>query len=392
MNKTPRAIRPHIVLLGRCNVGKSTLINALCGQEVALVSPVSGTTTDPVYKSMELLPFGPVVLVDTAGLDDASLLGLERQRLTSRALRKAELALLVVAELPLLPAEQELLADLSLRQIPSIIVINTHESTLPLVLDSAQAVNAVTGHGISALKDALAEKLTQVTVEPPLLNDLLHGEGVVLLVVPIDKAAPKGRLILPQVQVLRDILDGGHSAIICRETELVSTLRSLREPPQLVVTDSQVFGIVANILPPDLPLTSFSIIMARHKGNLPQLTRATEVLATLKPHDKILIAEACTHHSQEDDIGRVKIPALLRERVGGELRFNWQSGQTFPEELDYKLIIHCGACMITRQEMQSRLAQAEELGIPIINYGVLLAYYNGILERSLRPFASVGTK
>jgi len=386
MNKAPRSVRPHIVLLGRCNVGKSTLINALCGQEVALVSPVLGTTTDPVYKSMELLPFGPVVLVDTAGQDDASFLGVERQRLTSRALRKAELALLVVNELPLLPSEEELLADLALRKIPSLVVINTHDQSLPSIHAGAIPVNALIGEGIPALKDALAEKLSQVVMEPPLLYDILRGDGVVLLVVPIDKAAPKGRLILPQVQVLRDILDGGHRAIVCRETELGLTLRSLSEPPQLVVTDSQVFGLVAKTLPPDMPLTSFSIIMARHKGNLPQLAGATEALAKLKPQDKVLIAEACTHHSQEDDIGRVKIPALLRERVGGDLCITWQNGQTFPEELDYKLIIHCGACMITRQEMHGRLALAAELGIPIINYGVLLAYYNGILERSLRPF------
>ncbi|MBT9157656.1 MAG: GTPase Der [Firmicutes bacterium] len=386
MNSAPRSVRPHIALLGRCNVGKSTLINALCGQNIALVSPVSGTTTDPVYKSMELLPFGPVVLVDTAGLDDNSILGRARIKLTARALRKAELALLVVDSIPLLPIEQETLTDLCRRQIPYLVVFNSRDSDIDELPQDISLVNAHSGLGIPALKETIAAKLAAVVVEPPLISDRLRGDGAVILVVPIDKAAPKGRLILPQMQVLRDILDAGHQALVCRETELHLALKTLSGRPQLVITDSQVFQMVVETIPSDVPLTSFSIIMARHKGSLPALSAATAVLAGIKAHDKILIAEACTHHSQDEDIGRIKIPSILRRQAGGELDFTWVSGQEFPDELDYKLIVHCGACMITRKEMLSRSAQASEAGIPMINYGLLLAYYSGILERSLQPF------
>ncbi len=390
MNKAPQAVRPHVVILGRCNVGKSTLINALCEQNVALVSAQPGTTTDPVSKSMELLPYGPVVLVDTAGLDDDTPLGKERVKLTERALRKADLALLVVEVHAQHPLGQELLARLTKRGVPSLVVINCHgeingaareDSGYPTI-----EVNALTGQGVRELREHIAAALKSGYEELPLVRDILTGKGPVVLVTPIDKAAPKGRLILPQVQVLRDILDGGGVAIVCRETELATVLTQLSTPPELVITDSQVFPQVACILPPNSALTSFSLLMARYKGDLQALVRGAEAIVDLRPLDPVLIVEGCTHHSQEDDIGRVKVPRLLEGRTGGKLRFTWASGPNFTATIsDYKLIVHCGACMINRREMMARLEQAQAAGVPIVNYGVLLAHFAGILERSLAP-------
>lgn len=388
MHDTPRAIRPHIVILGRCNVGKSTLINGLCGQEIALVSAQAGTTTDPVYKSMELLPYGPVVFVDTAGLDDESILGQERTRLTERAIRKADLALLVLDQPELTPLEAAMLQTLEKREIPTLRVLNIFSENVPESSELPEgylAVNAKLGLKIRPLRETMASLLIRTYDELPLVRDLLKGNAPVVLVTPIDSAAPKGRLILPQVQMLRDILDGGCTAMVCREFELEVALQQLAEKPQMVITDSQVFKLVAALVPDEIPLTSFSILMARYKGNIPQLLEGVEALEALQPGDKVLIAEACTHHSQEDDIGRVKIPRLLQAKVGGPLDFTWTTGQDFSGDLSaYKLIIHCGACMINRKEMLARLHDAEEQGIPIVNYGMLLAHLNGILERSLR--------
>jgi len=386
MNSTPRAIRPHIVILGRCNVGKSTLINALCEQQVALVSEHPGTTTDPVYKSMELLPLGPVVLVDTAGLDDESLLGTERVRLTERALRKADLALMVIENTALLPVEQDLVNRLNAKKLPYLVVFNSREENIAPSASLVVAVNARTGFGVRDLREKMATLIQSSFTEQPLVRDLLHGHAPVVLVTPIDKAAPKGRLILPQVQVLRDILDGGHTAVVCRESELSQVFTALSTPPQLVVTDSQVFGTVVAIVPPEIPLTSFSILMARHKGDLDEFLAGIAAIPKLQPGDHVLIVEACTHHSQEDDIGRVKIPRLLEQRVGGRLLFSWSAGPNFTATLDQvKLIVHCGACMFNKKEMSARLEDAREAGVPMVNYGMLLAYFNGILERSLAP-------
>lgn len=417
MNDTPRGIRPHIVILGKCNVGKSTLINALCGQEIALVSTQAGTTTDPVYKSMELLPFGPVIFVDTAGIDDMSLLGQDRVKLTQRALRKADLAVLVIDEAEPLPVEAEMLEKLLQQGLPTMVVLNTTAEVLPTsehslgstswgslfqrlfashnsrkrdtksaTGDYVSVVNAKLGFGIRDLREQMAVRLTHSFDEMPLVRDLLTGTAPVILVTPIDSAAPKGRLILPQVQMLRDLLDGGFTALVCREFELEQALTQLAQKPQLVITDSQVFKQVAAILPADTPLTSFSILMARNKGDLAQLLAGANAIAQLKPGDRILIAEACTHHSQEDDIGRVKIPRLLTAHVGGELDFTWNAGPEFPADLaEFKLIVHCGACMINRKEMLARLSDAKAARIPIVNYGMLLAQMGGILERSIQP-------
>lgn len=409
MNEAPRGIRPHIVILGRCNVGKSTLINALCGQEIALVSAQAGTTTDPVYKSMELLPYGPVVFVDTAGLDDESILGQERVKLTERAIRKADLALLVLEHPSLNDVEQKMLQTLKKKTIPTLLVVNVFNEIvpempeipkmseipemsemskipeLPKIPEGFIIVNAKSGTGIRPLRETMAALLQRTYDDLPLVRDLLRDDAPVVLVTPIDSAAPKGRLILPQVQMLRDILDGGCPVSVCRETELKKTLEQLAKKPQLVITDSQVFKLVAEIVPLDIPLTSFSILMARYKGNIPQLLEGAKAIDSLTPGDKVLIAEACTHHSQEDDIGRVKIPRLLQAKVGGPLDFTWVTGQDFSVDLQrYKLIVHCGGCMINRKEMLSRLHDAADAGIPIVNYGMLLAHLNGILERSLQ--------
>lgn len=393
MNKAPQAVRPHVVLVGRCNVGKSTLINALCEQSVALVSAQPGTTTDPVSKSMELLPYGPVVLVDTAGLDDETALGRERVKLTERALRKADLVLLVVETHALYPLEQEMLARLNKRGTHVLVVVNCHTepSSETLIGSTApvMAVNALSGQGVRALRERIAAALKSAVAEVPLVRDLLTGQGAVVLVTPIDKAAPQGRLILPQVQVLRDILDGGQIALVCRETELAAALARLSEPPELVITDSQVFSLVAQILPGDIPLTSFSLLMARYKGDLPVLVQGVRAIDGLQPQDRVLIVEGCTHHSQEDDIGRVKIPRLLERKAGGELRFTWAMGPNFTADIAaYRLVVHCGACMLNRREMLSRLEVAREAGVPIVNYGVLLAHFSGILQRSLAPLMS----
>ncbi|MDP3488103.1 MAG: [FeFe] hydrogenase H-cluster maturation GTPase HydF, partial [Bacillota bacterium] len=364
MNTTPRAVRSHIVILGRCNVGKSTLINALCEQSVALVSAQPGTTTDPVFKSMELLPFGPVVLVDTAGLDDEGVLGQERVKLTERALRKADLVLLVIDGPELTTMEQELRTRLEKRKLQSILVINDRGKTLQAAPDGMSVVNALTGQGVRALKERAASLLTPIFDEQPLVRDLLSGTAPVILVTPIDMAAPKGRLILPQVQVLRDIIDGGFTALVCRETELAEALAQLAVKPQMVITDSQVFKIVAGVLTEDVPLTSFSILMARYKGDLGEFIHGIAAIPHLRTEDHVLIVEGCTHHSQEDDIGRVKIPRLLEGRVGGRLNFTWCSGPNFITDLSkFKMVVNCGACMFNRKVMLARIADVRNANV-----------------------------
>jgi [FeFe] hydrogenase H-cluster maturation GTPase HydF len=399
LNQTPRGSRLHIAIFGRRNAGKSSLINALTNQNIAIVSAIPGTTTDPVYKSMEILPLGPVVLIDTAGIDDVGQLGAMRVEKALKVLAKTDLMLLVID--PALKTgtyEEEVIARAKENNVPVIGVLNKIDlypqealNLMPLLSKQLNlpvvAVSASTKQGIEALKLAMVKAAPKDWMAPSILGDLISPGDTVVLVVPIDLAAPKGRLILPQVQTIRDILDHDALALVVKERELKTALAGLKSKPRLVVTDSQAFLKVAADTPKDVLLTSFSILFARYKGDLPALVAGAKAIEELEPGDKVLVAEACTHHRVEDDIGTVKIPRWLRQIVGGPLEFNWVSGLELPANLkDYKLIIHCGACMINRKEMLHRLMRAKAAGVPIVNYGVLIAYVHGILKRALAPF------
>jgi [FeFe] hydrogenase H-cluster maturation GTPase HydF len=398
MQDTPRGARLHIAIFGRRNAGKSSLINALTNQDIALVSDVPGTTTDPVYKAMEILPLGPVVIIDTAGIDDVGDLGALRVERTRQVLNKTDLAVLVIEPAAgVTDYERDLAADIRKRAIPIVAVAAKSDLGAPAAGDLAAwgaelgesilAVSAKTRQGIEELKRAVIKKAPDNWEGPPVIGDLLNPGDTVVLVVPIDLAAPKGRLILPQVQTIRDILDHDAYSIVVKERELREALAGLRRKPRIVVTDSQEFLKVAADTPDDVLLTSFSILFARYKGDLETLVAGAKAIDSLKPGDKVLIAEGCTHHRQADDIGRVKIPRWLRQAVGGELNFEWVSGGDFPRDLaSYSLIVHCGACMLNRREMLHRLSVARESGVPIVNYGVLIAHVHGILARALTPF------
>lgn len=398
MQETPKGSRLHIAIFGRRNAGKSSLINALTNQDIALVSNVPGTTTDPVYKAMEILPIGPVMVIDTAGIDDVGDLGALRVERTMQVLNKTDLAVIVIdPEEGITSFEEELVKEIRKRNLPIAAVVNKSDTKtvspaelatwrqmldLPLLLISAK-----TGQGIEELKRQMIKLAPDDWEGPQLIGDLVSPGDTVVLVVPIDLAAPKGRLILPQVQTIRDLLDNDACAVVVKERELKEALDSLKNPPRLVVTDSQEFMKVGADTPPEVMLTSFSILMARHKGDLETLVAGAKAIDNLQPDDKVLIAEGCTHHRQADDIGKVKIPRWLRQSVGGELDFEWVSGGTFPPDLTkYKLIVHCGACMLNRREMLYRLAVAREAGVPIVNYGLLIAQIHGILYRALAPF------
>lgn len=399
MQSTPRSNRWHIALLGRQNAGKSSLLNAITGQQAALVSAIAGTTTDPVSKAMELAPFGPVLFIDTPGIDDTTALGQQRIERTQRALRQADMAIIVVdASRGLTPFEAELAQLVVERNLPALLVYNkvdllqsqgermalpANPYGLPQV-----SVSATTRQGIPALKAKLIELApADYWSERPLVGDLLQPNDQVMLIIPIDKAAPKGRLILPQVQVLRDVLDHGASAVMARVDEAEQALANLKQPPRLVITDSQVFAQAAAITPADVELTSFSVLFARQKGDLATLVSGAQAVARLKPGDRVLIAEVCTHQTQHEDIGTIKIPRWLNQRVGGELNYTWVTGGDFPINLaDYQLVIHCGACMITRRQMLARLEEVAQHEVPIVNYGVLIAYLQGIFPRALEPF------
>ncbi len=398
MNDTPRGSRLHIAIFGRRNAGKSSLINALTRQETAIVSPVPGTTTDPVFKSMEISPVGPVVVIDTAGIDDVGELGELRVKKTLDVLNKSDLILLVVDPVQGAgPYEKDLLDRAREQGVPVVGVINKIdlqpelnpgelEETLGSVL---VPVSAVTGEGIEGLIREIIKSAPRDWSVPSIMGDLISPGDTVVLVVPIDLAAPKGRLILPQVQTVRDILDNDASALVVKERELKKALAGLADRPKIVVTDSQVFLKVDADTPRDIALTSFSILFARYKGNLETLVTGALAVDKLRPGDRVLISEACTHHRVADDIGTVKIPRWLRQRVGGELSFEWSSGIDLPGDLQqYKLIVHCGACMINRKEMLHRQMQAAAAGVPVVNYGVLIAYLHGILRRALSPFPS----
>ena len=399
MNETPTGERIHIGFFGRRNAGKSSVVNAVTGQDLAVVSDVRGTTTDPVSKAMEILPLGPVVVIDTPGFDDEGSLGELRVKKTRQILGKTDIAVLVVDSTEgLQGCDLELIALFEDAKIPYIIVLNK----IDLEKEDVQAaaigvaggpgpsavlkVSALTGEGISELKEKMAS-LKPAGDEGKLISDKLKAGDLVVLVVPIDKAAPKGRLILPQQQVIRDILDCGATALVLRESELEDAIGRLGRKPDLVVTDSQVFGVVNKIVPRDIALTSFSILMARYKGLLDAAVKGIAAIKSLKDGDKILIAEGCTHHRQCGDIGTEKIPAWLREFTESELVVETASGTGFPEDLtDYALVVHCGGCMLNEREVTRRVKEATAQGVAITNYGTLIAHVHGILKRSLEIF------
>lgn len=395
MQETPRANRLHVAIFGRRNAGKSSLINAITGQDIALVSDKAGTTTDPVYKAMEILPLGPCVLIDTAGIDDEGDLGVLRIKKTRDVLDKTDLALLVIDPFQgISPFELDLVDEFRRRNIPFIPVINKIDQTNPLtqsieekIKEKVHLVSAVSGEGINQLRELIALKAPSDYQEPAIVGDILNPGDMCILVAPIDSAAPKGRLILPQVQTIRDILDHDGQALVVKETELTRALESLNSSPRLVITDSQAFKEVSAIVGKSIPLTSFSILYARYKGDLKILLQGIEKLKQIKPGDKILISEACTHHRQQDDIGTVKIPKLLEKIIGGKPEIHWSSGSSYPEDLSsFRLIIHCGGCMLNRRQMLNRIEKALAAEVPITNYGLFLAYANNILEQALEPF------
>ena len=397
LNTTPRGERTHISLFGRRNAGKSSLINALTGQQVSIVSEVKGTTTDPVYKAMELLPLGPITIIDTPGLDDVGELGSLRIERTHDILKKSDIALLVIdAESEFSSFEEEIIALIKERDIPLLTAVNKADLKEPAaeMLDAikeltehdAYEVSAETKIGVEELKLALAECVPEIPDKLQIVGDLINPSDIVVLVTPIDKAAPKGRLILPQQQVIRDILEADAIAVVTKEFELRETLEKLGTKPKMVVTDSQVFAKVSADTPMDIPLTSFSILFARYKGDLESLVHGATTIDKLENGSKVLVSEGCTHHRQSDDIGTVKIPRWIRQHTGKDIVFEHTCGMQYPKDLDsYELIIHCGACMLNKREMMYRIEQAKKAGIPIVNYGVLIAYLQGILPRCLGP-------
>lgn len=386
-SETVSAERTHICFFGMRNAGKSSLVNAFTGQNIALVSDVLGTTTDPVYKSMELLPLGPTMIVDTAGYDDCGELGRMRVEKTMQVLDKTDIAIVTVdAQKGLQNADRELLEIIKDKKIPFIIAYNKADliGEIPKANQNEIYVSAKTDYGIESLKEMAAGIKKSGGAERKIVSDLVKRGDIVLLVVPIDKAAPKGRLILPQQQTIRDLLDGGATAVVCRDTELSETME--RITPKMVITDSQVFKKVAEIVPEDVPLTSFSVLFARYKGELRELSAGAKRIDDLKDGDKILISEGCTHHRQCGDIGTEKLPKMIESYTNKKLQFSFTSGTEFPRDLkEYALIIHCGGCMLTQTEMGSRMGYAKKSAVPMTNYGTAIAYVNGILQRATKP-------
>lgn len=395
MNTTPKGERLHIALFGKRNAGKSSLINAITGQKLAIVSDVKGTTTDPVYKAMELLPLGPVMFIDTPGLDDEGALGALRVQKAKEVLRKTDIALLVVdgSSKEACALEFEMEKELLQKQIPYLWIVNKSDLGQSKVVEELLAkkeeiicVSNKEGESITQLKEKIA-KIVPTEEDRPLVRDLVELGDLVVLVVPIDKAAPKGRLILPQQQVIRDVLEKGGIPVVVRDTELAQVFEKLAHPPKMVITDSQAFETVNQIVPKDIPLTSFSILMARYKGNLKFLTDNAHCVEELKDGDRILMAEGCTHHRQCGDIGTVKLPNWIREYTGKDLIFETASGTGFPEDLSsYAMIVHCGSCMLPAKEMKYRMQEAKRQQVPMVNYGIMIAYLKGIVKRSLELF------
>lgn len=402
MNQTPSSERLHIGFFGRRNAGKSSVLNAVTGQDLAVVSDVKGTTTDPVQKSMELLPLGPVVVIDTPGIDDEGELGALRVKKSYQVLNKSDAAVLVVdASLGLCEEDFAFIEHIQKKQIPYAVAFN--KSDLAPSASLAKDLQYLKEHqidfvsvstadlsGIDTLKEKIATLAKTEDTKLRIVADLIHPSDFVVLVVPIDKAAPKGRLILPQQQTIRDILEADATAIVVKEYELRDTLAHLGKKPRLVITDSQVFAKVSADTPADIMLTSFSILFARYKGNLPALIKGVTALEQIEDGDKILVSEGCTHHRQCDDIGSVKLPRWIRQYTGKEPEFVFSSGTEFPADLSpYKMIVHCGGCMLNEREMKYRLACAKDQNIPMTNYGILIAYIQGILKRSVEPFPAV---
>ncbi|RDY25891.1 [FeFe] hydrogenase H-cluster maturation GTPase HydF [Romboutsia weinsteinii] len=397
LNSTPQSVRVHIGLFGKRNSGKSSIINAISNQEISIVSDVLGTTTDPVFRPMEILPIGPCVLIDTAGVDDFGELGKLRVDKSLDVLDKTDIALLVVdASLGLSEEDLSLISTFKSKSIPYILVlnkidhlVNTSEvlsNTKKLTEAPVICVSTTKNIGLENLKQEIIKTTNCESTEFTLVSDLINPNDIVILVIPIDKAAPKGRLILPQQQVIRDILDSSCQVFITKEDKLKDTLNNINKKPALVITDSQAFEQVAKDTPSDIPLTSFSILFAKQKGDLSELIKGATYIDNLVDNDTILIAEGCTHHKQTDDIGTVKIPNMLRQRTNKKLNFEFASGVSFDKDLKkYALIVHCGACMMNRASMMSRIEIAKNQDIPIVNYGVLIAYIKGILDRSIAP-------
>lgn len=403
MNNTPKGNRLHIALLGRTNVGKSSLLNLMLGQDIAITSPVAGTTTDVVEKAMELLPLGPVLFVDTAGLDDISELSGARLKKTAKVFDRADIIILVTEADTWTDFEETVLTESQNRKTPLLIVINKIDLRQPspdhlkFLQSKSRQILTVSCNNATKRRnylEALKQQLLEVApadfvANPSLISDLLPPGGLAVLVVPIDLEAPKGRLILPQVQTIRDVLDCDAAALMVKERELAAALANLKTPPTIVVTDSQAILKVTADVPPEIPVTTFSILFARQKSDLVVMARGASAIGHLQPGDRVLIAEACSHHALEDDIGRVKIPRWLRQYVGGDLQIDTSAGRDYPDDLKkYKLIFHCGACMMNRREMLNRLRKANEAGVPVTNYGIAISFLQGVIKRSLAPFPS----
>ncbi|WP_038471454.1 [FeFe] hydrogenase H-cluster maturation GTPase HydF [Candidatus Izimaplasma sp. HR1] len=395
MNKTPRSNRTHIAIFGKRNAGKSSVINAITNQKISLVSEVAGTTTDPVFKAMEILPLGPCVLIDTAGIDDFGKLGDLRVERTYDVINKTDIGLIVfdIAQTEF-EHELKLVKEFKKRQKPYLLIANKsdiHDTSITFSdtfkKDVVHPVSAITKEGINDLRETIGSTLQIEEEKFNICGDLINAGDLVVLVTPIDTAAPKGRMILPQQQTIRDVIDNDAIAIVTKEFELKETLAKLGTKPKLVITDSQAFEQVSADVPLDIPLTSFSILFARNKGDLNELVRGAKAIESLKSGDKILVSEGCTHHRQSDDIGTVKIPKWLKQYTGKDFEYIYSSGYSFPKELDeVKLVIHCGACMLNKTDMLYRIKQVTEKNIPIVNYGVLISYVHGIFERALDPF------
>ncbi len=396
MQSTPKSLRCHIGIFGRRNVGKSSLLNAMTRQNVSIVSEHAGTTTDPVEKPMELLPLGPVLFIDTAGIDDVGALGEMRIKKTQQAMERTDIAVIVAEAEHFDGFEERLLQEFKSRGIPTVVVFNKSDvkspkaSLVDRLLKENKVVQtaALHGQGVIELRQALLDSAPEDFVnDPPLVGDLVNAGDVVVLVVPIDKEAPKGRLIMPQVQTIRDLLDNDAYCTVVKERELRAALEQLKNPPRLVITDSQAFLKVAADTPTDVLMTSFSILFARKQGDLAELVRGAMAIDSLQPGDKVMIAESCSHHPIGEDIGRVKIPRWLTQYVGGKLDIQVTQGRDFPDDLsDYKLVIHCGSCMFNRRAMLTRIMRCRQAGVPITNYGLTIAYTLGIFERALQPF------
>ena len=391
LNDTPQSERIHIGFFGRRNAGKSSLVNAITNQQISVVSDVKGTTTDPVTKAMELLPLGAVVIIDTPGSDDEGELGLMRVKRTKQVLNRADIAVLVIdGNAGKSPLDEELISLFKEKNIPYLIAYNKSDLTGEKEYTDGIAVSSLSGYNINELKEKIASIAKLDKEERKICSDLLKLGDIAVLVVPIDESAPKGRLILPQQQTIRDVLDAGASALVVKDTELEMLLEKLGTKPEAVITDSQVFGKVSKIVPQDIKLTSFSILMARYKGFLDTAVKGAVAIENLKDGDKVLISEGCTHHRQCNDIGTVKLPNWLRKYTGKDIVIETSSGKGFPDDLsEYSLVIHCGGCMLNEREMQYRRKFAEDSEIPFTNYGIAIAYMQGILKRTLSVFPNL---